>query len=94
MFTEDIGVFFADFGENFVHDGIGSFTAIFKDKNASIDGEYDISSYSPAITLPAINASNLAKNEVITRSESGVAYRISEFKPDGTGLVTIVLFED
>lgn len=91
--AEDLTLFTADFGEAFTHPTYGSFDAIFKDKHASYDNEYGISSYAPIISLPASITVTFAVGDVITRVATGVSYTVSDFQPDGTGFISIRLYE-
>lgn len=91
--SEDLSLFTADFGDEFTHPIIPAFNAIFKDKHASLDYEYGMSSFSPQITVPSNIANLMAVDEVITRTETGISYTLSDFQPDGTGMTVIRLFE-
>jgi hypothetical protein len=92
MFEEDKSAFIEDFGEDFIHPDAGEFKAIFKDKYASYDNEYGISSFAPEIVLFTVVADLFSVGDVVTRWNSQ-QYELSDFQPDGTGLVRIRMFE-
>lgn len=93
MITEDLTIFLEDFGEDFSHQDIGSFKAIFKDKHASHDYEVGLTMYAPEIFVFKDIASQLYEAELVTRESTGVAYAVSDIQPDGTGGYKIRLFE-
>lgn len=90
-FTEDLTLFFADFGV--IANG-GTCTVGGASVEGIFDNEYsllafDIDGSKPALTCRAADVAGAARGNAVV--VNGVSYTIQDIQPDGTGVTVLIL---
>jgi hypothetical protein len=92
MFTEDLSVFLADFGEGFTLQGgaAGGVTAIF---DAAYLEQLGIAGTNPVALVKASDVAAADVNKTFTRIGTGVVYTIQNRQPQDDGALVLLQLE-
>ena len=92
MFTEDLSVFLADFGEAFTLQGgaAGGVTAIF---DAAYLEQLGIAGTNPVALVKAADVAAGDVDKTFTRVATGIVYTIKNHQPEGDGAFVLLQLE-
>lgn len=92
FWIDDVDIFFADFGSSILWNSV-TYKGIFYNEYEAISlFEGEIESRAPYVEVREADFSGVAHDDQLTINS--VAYKVKEIKPDGTGIMTLILSKD